>query len=363
MNVYSYYIEVFLTMYETIIIGAGQAGISIGYYLKKTSKKFLILDKSSEIGESWKERYDSLVLFTPRMYSSLPGMEMAGDKHGFPNKNEIALYLKTYVQKYELPIKLNTEVTSVSKKSNYYQVGTNKEEFLTKNLIIATGPFQTPNIPTFSKKISDKIFQIHSSEYKNPSQLADGNVLVVGGGNSGAQIAVELSKQRKTFLSHSKNFKFLPLIFNKKSIFWWFDRFGILKANHSSLIGKIMQKNGDPIFGYELKHEIKKNNVVLKERAIDVQDDKIIFNDFSALTFNNIIWATGFKYQLPWLNIQELYDKDGKLIHDRGKTSIDGLYFIGLPWQYRRGSALLQGVGYDAEYIVNNLMSNKNAKN
>ncbi|MEM5014529.1 NAD(P)/FAD-dependent oxidoreductase [Niallia taxi] len=342
-------------MYETIIIGAGQAGIAIGYFLKKSSKKFLILDKNSEVGKSWQERYDSLVLFTPRMYSSLPGMEMQGDKHGFPTKNEVVSYLKKYVQQYDLPIKLDAVVINVSKKNDYYLVITNKEKFLTKNLVIATGPFQTPNFPAFSKKLSDKTFQLHSSEYINPTQLADGNVLVVGGGNSGAQIAVELSKQRETYLSHSKRFMFFPLIFNNKSIFWWFDKFGILKASNSSVIGRVLQKKGDPIFGYELKNEIKKKNVVLKERVSDVNNDKIIFNDLSALTFNNIIWATGFKYELPWLNISNLYDNEGNVIHERGKTPIDGLYFIGLPWQYRRGSALLQGVGYDAEYIVRHI--------
>lgn len=339
-------------MYDTIVIGGGQAGISIGYYLKKTAKKFLILDKGSEVGESWKKRYDSLILFTPRIYSSLPGMEMEGDKHGFPTKDEMADYLKKYAQKFDLPIQLGTEVINVVKQKDIFLIKTSKEELIAKNLVIATGPFQIPNIPPFSKKLSNKIFQIHSSQYRNFTQLADGSVLVVGGGNSGAQIAVELSKQRRTYLSHSKKFTFLPLIFNKKSIFWWFDKLGILKASNTSFLGKFMQKKGDPIFGYELKQEIKQNNVVLKERVMDVKDDKIVFNDLSSITVNNIIWATGFTFQLPWIDIKDIYDKEGKLIHHRGKTQIEGLYFIGLPWQYRRGSALLQGVGYDAKYIV-----------
>lgn len=128
-------------MYDTIVIGAGQAGISIGYYLKQSDQKFIILDKSHEVGESWKDRYDSLVLFTSRMYSSLPGMHLEGEKHGFPSKNEIVAYLKKYVKKFEIPIQLRTEVISVLKIKNYFLIKTNREEYQTKNLVIATGLF------------------------------------------------------------------------------------------------------------------------------------------------------------------------------------------------------------------------------
>ncbi|EOR21457.1 MULTISPECIES: flavin-containing monooxygenase [Bacillaceae] len=339
-------------MLDTLVIGAGQAGISMGYYLKETGMNFLILDKGKEIGESWKSRYDSLILFTPRIYSSLPGFAMEGDKHGFPTKDEVASYLKQYVKKFELPIKFQTVVTSITKQEEEFVVCTNRDTYTTRNLVIATGPFQTPMIPSFSSDLSNEIYQVHSSQYKNPQQLKDGNVLVVGGGNSGAQIAVELSEEKETYLAHSNKLVFLPLIFKQKSIFWWFDKLGILSASKNSLLGGFIQKKGDPIFGFELRDAIKRNKVKLKERVMVINRDKVIFKDLSSLEVNNIIWATGFTNSLPWLNIDDLYNKDGKLIHQRGVTNIKGLYFIGLPWQHRRGSALLQGVGYDAEYIV-----------
>ncbi|MBL4963846.1 flavin-containing monooxygenase [Bacillus halotolerans] len=339
-------------MYDTIVIGAGQAGISIGYYLKQSDQKFIILDKSNEAGESWKDRYDSLVLFTSRMYSSLPGMHLEGEKHSFPSKNEIVAYLKKYVERFEIPIQLRTEVISVLKLKNHFLIKTNGEEYQTKNLIIATGPFHTPNIPSISKDLSGNINQLHSSQYKNSKQLVHGNVLVVGGGNSGAQIAVELSKERVTYLACSNKPVYFPLLIGKRSIFWWFDKLGVLHASHTSILGKFIQKKGDPIFGYELKHAIKQREIILKTRVIAGKQNEVIFKDSSSLEVNNIIWATGFRNPLHWINIKGVLDKEGRIIHYRGVSPVEGLYFIGLPWQYRRGSALLQGVGNDAEYIV-----------
>ncbi|WP_049627964.1 flavin-containing monooxygenase [Bacillus sp. JFL15] len=339
-------------MYDTIVIGAGQAGISAGYYLKKSKQKFIILDKSHEVGESWKNRYDSLVLFTSRMYSSLPGMHLEGDKHGLPSKNEIAAYLKKYVERFEIPIQLRTEVISVQKLNNYFLIKTNREDYQTKNLVMAAGPFHTPNIPSISKDVAGHIHQLHSSQYKHSKQLAPGNVLVVGGGNSGAQIAVELSKERVTYLACSNKPVYFPLWIGNRSIFWWFDKLGVLHASHTSILGKFIQKKGDPIFGYELKHAIRQKKIILKQRVIAGKQNEIIFKDSSSLEVNNVIWATGFKNPLWWMKIEGVLDKEGRIIHHRGVSAVKGLYFIGLPWQHRRGSALLQGVGNDAEYIV-----------
>jgi putative flavoprotein involved in K+ transport len=340
---------------NTIVIGAGQAGLSIGYYLRQNQRSFVILDKGKVTGESWINRYDSLVLFTPRMYDSLPGLLLEGDKHGFPTKNEIAAYLKRYTETFNLPVKLQTEVVRVCKRDNIFLVETNQGAFQAENLVIATGAFDIPRIPRYSNDLANDVVQLHSSEYKNSSQLTDGNVLVVGGGNSGAQIAVELSKERETFLAISKKVSYLPLVIRNKSIFLWFDRLGILKASSTSFLGKVMQKKGDSIFGYELKEAISRKEIALKPKATGVLDVWVTFKDGSALQVNNIIWATGFEAKYPWLEIKEAFNEKGKIIHNRGISAVKGLYFIGLPWQHRRGSALLQGVGADAEFIVQHL--------
>lgn len=345
---------------DTIVIGAGQAGLSIGYYLKQLKQDFLILDKVHEIGESWINRYDSLVLFTPRMYDALPGLKLEGEAHGFPTKDEIVRYLKQYAKEFNLPIQLQTEVIKVQHQDDIFYIETNQGILQSKNLIIATGAFQTPRIPAFSKNLSSDINQLHSSQYKNPSQLKEGNVLVVGGGNSGAQIAVELAKETETYIAISQKLSFLPLVFFNKSMYWWLDKLRILKASTNSRLGKLIQKKGDPIFGFELKDAIKKKEILLKPRVIDGIHNIITFKDSSTLSVDNIIWATGFDLKYPWLEIKEVFNEEGKIAHQRGITNVKGLYFIGLPWQYRRGSSILQGVGYDAEYIVKHLKSNDN---
>ncbi len=251
-------------MYHTIIIGAGQAGLAMGYYLKQSSHSFLVLDENEEVGKVWERRYDSLVLFTPRSYSSLPGLELIGNAQGFPTKDEISRYLKVYAESFKLPIKHNSRVINVRKENNIFHITTEHMVYKTQNVIIATGPFQKPRIPAFANRLSKGIVQLHSSEYHNLSQLKEGNALVVGGGNSGAQIAVEISQEKKTYLSTSHRLNFLPLLIKNKSIFWWFDKVGLLNATSNSFKGKLIQKKGDPIFGHQLKDAIRNGDVTKK---------------------------------------------------------------------------------------------------
>lgn len=181
-------------------------------------------------------------------------------------------------------------------------------------------------------------------------------MLVVGGGNSGTQIAVELAKDRETFLSVSSKLTYLPLTINSRSIFWWFDKVGILKASASSFIGNAIQRKGDPIFGFELKNAIKNQEIKVKPRLVNTERNELIFADTSKIKVNNIIWATGFEGSYPWLEVDGVIE-EGKVIHKRGITRENSLYCIGLPWQYRRGSALLQGVGFDAKFITEQIIN------
>jgi putative flavoprotein involved in K+ transport len=338
-------------IYDVIVIGAGQAGLSMGYFLSKSKLNFLILDAHNRVGDTWRNRYDSLLLFTPRSYSSLPGLALKGDPKGFPTKDEIADYLEHYAEELELPIKLNIKVEKVSKVDHLFSIQTHDFTLKSKRVVVATGPFKDPYIPHMSTNLSKEIIQLHSSQYKNPSQLKTGGVLVVGGGNSGSQIAVELSKQFETFLSVGQKLNFLPLTLANQSIFWWFEKMGILKADRDSFIGRKIQGKPDPIFGYELREQQKQGKVMLKGRTTSIQNDVIFFEDQTSVTVKNIIWATGFRFDYSWLDIPCMLDSYGKVIHQRGVTKCDGLYFLGLPWQHRRGSALLLGVGDDAKYL------------
>ncbi|MFT4417193.1 flavin-containing monooxygenase [Fredinandcohnia humi] len=339
-------------MYDVIIIGAGQAGLAMGYQLKNTKLSYLLLDKAEKLGETWRIRYDSLTLFTPRSLSSLPGLPLDGNERVYPTKDEIADYLENYANVHGLPIQLNTSIKKVSKINGEFKLETSKGDIFTRNVIIATGPFQNPAIPSFAGRLSQDVLQLHSSQYKNPSQLKDGPVLVVGGGNSGAQIAVELSKTKEVHLSISQKLTFLPQDTGGKSIFWWFEKLGILQANVKSKLGAFLKNRPDPIFGLELKEAIKNKKVLLKPRTSGIKNDRFVFENGSELEVSNVIWSTGFRSNYSWLDIPSILDAQGNPIHERGVTAINGLYFLGLPWQYRRGSALLQGVGYDAQYIA-----------
>ncbi|MEV5036225.1 NAD(P)-binding domain-containing protein [Peribacillus frigoritolerans] len=347
--------------YDVIIIGAGQAGLSMGYFLQKTNVSFLILEKGKGIGEVWKNRYDSLKLFTPRSYSSLPGLALEGNLSIYPTKNEIADYLSSYAKMFSLPVQLKTEVQSLFKASGGFRILTDKGQFIAKSVVIATGPFQNPVVPKFSNKLSENVLQLHSSQYKNSEQLREGPVIVVGGGNSGAQIAVELSKEKETYLSISHKIKFLPQDVMNKSIFWWFDKLGIYKASSNTKIGQYIKKQNDPIFGFELKSLIKSGKVILKPRTISINNDTITFENDSKVQVNNVIWSTGFITDYSWIDIEEILDEEGEPLHQRGITPVEGLYFLGLPWQYSRGSALIQGVGEDAEYLYKYIID-KNLK-
>lgn len=340
-------------MYHTIVVGAGQAGLAMSYFLKSNEKEFLVLDKGSFIGESWVNRYDSLVLFTPRLYNSLPGMIMEGEPHGLPSKDEVSRYLARYAKTYQFPVQFNTEVHEVVQNDDQsFKVTTNNGVFQTKNLIMATRPFHKKFVPSMSKSIDDYVVQLHSSEYRNESQLQEGNVLVVGGGNSGAQIAVELSKSKKTYLAVSKNPDYMPLFIMGKSIFWWLDKVGILNASSNSMLGKFIQRKGDFIFGHELKNALKQNRVVLKSRLIECKANEVRFQDDSTLHIQNIIWSTGFRSDYSCIQINGAISEKNEVLHQQGISPVKGLYFLGLPWQSKRGSAILQGVGDDAEYVM-----------
>jgi putative flavoprotein involved in K+ transport len=337
--------------YDVIIIGGGQAGLSMGYFLRNSNLSFIILDRCSEVGKAWKDRYDSLRLFTPSYLSELPGLSLEKSSNLYPTKNQIAGYIKDYALKYSLPLQLNTEVQRIYLKNNEFVVETSKGQITAHNVVVATGPFQKPNIPGFSSQLSDKVFQIHSSEYKNPGQLKEGTALVVGGGNSGAQIAVELSKVMEVYLSVGHKMMYLPQDLGNKSIFWYLDKLGVYKASQNSMFGKMLQRKPDPIFGFELKGLIKNETIKLKPRAVSSENDAITFQDGSRLDVDNIIWATGYQPDYNWIEIPNLISDQGYPIHQRGVTSQRGLFFLGLPWLHNRSSALIQGVGKDAEYL------------
>ncbi|MFD7523152.1 flavin-containing monooxygenase [Paenibacillus chitinolyticus] len=344
---------------EVIIIGGGQAGLAMGYFLKQKGVTFLILDAHKRTGDSWRARYDSLTLFTPRRYSSLPGMNFPGGPDGLPAKDETADYLEAYAKAFDLPIRHQTKVHCLSKHEGGFKIETGQETFTARQVVVATGPFQQPIIPNFAKKLPKEIVQLHSFGYKNESQLADGPVLVVGGGNSGAQIAVELSGRRQVTISVSRPMSFKPMQLFGRNIFWYFERIGLLKANTESPLGSWLRKQPEQVYGTELKSLLKKRIVSLKGRAIDADSAGVLFKDETRMKVSTVIWATGFRSDYSWIDIPETADVSGKPIHRGGVSKVKGLYYLGLPWQSCRGSALLGWMGRDAAHLADVIVQHK----
>ncbi|SDD15267.1 putative flavoprotein involved in K+ transport [Paenibacillus sp. UNCCL117] len=340
--------------YQTILIGAGQAGLAAAYHLRKQGVSFIGLDGAGQAGDSWRSRYDSLTLFTPRRCDGLPGFPMSGDPHGFPTKDEVADYLQAYRERFELPIRYGARVVKAERHEGRFRLKlADGETLYAEQLLAATGPFQKPAVPQAAASLDEGVLQLHSSEYRHPAQLQAGPVLVVGAGNSGAQIAVELSGQgREVLLSASGPIRVLPLRFLGRSIFHWMDRLGLLRASGQSLMGRWLRKQRDPVFGRELTESLRRGAIRLMPRVSGAEGRDIRFADGSLLKVANVIWATGFRPDYSWLRVDGALDGDGRPLHTEGVSPVPGLYYLGLPWQRSRSSALIAGAAGDAAYVT-----------
>lgn len=344
-------------MKDFVIIGAAQAGLSMAYFLKKSQKDFLIIDKENEIGASWLNRWDSLKLFTPTEFNHLTGLPFPAPKGHYPDKYEVASYFKKYVKTFELPVQLNTLAKGIEKQDNCFVITTNQQEITCKHVIIATGPFHIPYTPSFHNNLSETIYQVHSNYYKSPDQLQKGATLVVGGGDSGFQILDEISKNttETTYFSGNTDIRTLPQEILGKTLWWWFTKTGFLSFSKKSWIGKRISQSKQPIIGTDVKAILKRNNVETVGYTIDAVDDTIKTTSKNLKNVKNIVWATGYKPNFKWIKNIELTD-DGYPKHHRGISTTKGLYFIGLPWLHTRGSATLGGIKKDAAFLAKEVL-------
>ena len=339
-------------MLDYIIIGAAQAGLSMAYELKKMGKTYLIVDGGKEVGGSWLSRWDSLTLFTPTEYNHLSGLKFDAPKGHYPDKYEVAKYFKSYVEKFDIPIQFNTLITSAKKTAEGFELEYNGGTLQAENVIVATGPFHIPYTPPCATKLSDSVFQIHSNYYKETSQLKEGDALVVGGGDSGYQILDEISrdKSKTVYFSGETNVKSIPQQFLGKTLWWWFTITGFLSFSKYSWAGKKINSWTQPVIGTDVKEILSRENVKVVGRTNDALNEAIFFEKGEVKTIKNIVWATGYRPNFTWIEGLEL-DSDHYPKNYRGVSNIDGLYFIGLPWMFTRGSATLGGVAKDANYL------------
>ena len=228
------------TPLDVVIVGGSQAGLAVGYYLKKRGLRFALLDAEPEVGRVWRSRWDSLTLFTPAQYSGLPGMDFPAARDVYPSKDDVAAYLQSYASAFDLPVRPNARVTSLTRNGDGYLVTTKDEVFRASQVVVATGPFQAPFVPQMAGGLDASVAQIHSAQYRSPAQLPEGPVLVVGGGNSGFQIAAELVETRKVDLAMGTRMPALPQRLLGRDLFWWLSHLGIMRVSVDSRLGRRM---------------------------------------------------------------------------------------------------------------------------
>jgi putative flavoprotein involved in K+ transport len=295
-------------------------------------------------------RWDSLKLFTSARYSGLPGLEFPGDPDRYPLREEVADYLADYAQRFELPIELSSPVRSVAKADGHYLVTLDDRAYLADQVVVATGPFQVPFVPALARGLDPAVQQLHSSGYRSPVAISEGPVLVVGGGNSGFQIAEELSGTHAVHLAIGSRQKPLPQRVLGRDLFWLLDRTGLIRKSVETRIGRRLAGR-DTLIGPRPRTRVRRYGLHLHGRAVAAAGRTVGFDDGSRLDGGSVVWATGFRTDHSWIDVP-VFDARGRLVHRRGVTDSPGLYFVGLTWQYTRGSALIGFVADDAEHIA-----------
>ena len=337
--------------FDTIVIGGGQAGLAVGHHLTRCDADFVILDAASRTGNVWRTRWDSLRLFTPARYSGLPGMPFPALPYHLPDKDEVADYLERYAERFDLPVRHNARVDTLGSDGSRYVLRVGATRYQANNIVVATGPFQRPRVPVLAAELDAGILQMHSSEYRNPFTLPDGDVLVVGAGNSGAQIAMELARFRKVWLA-GRETGHLPRRVLGRDVYDWLWPLLTRFTRDTRAGGRIEQRTrrGDPLVGITVR-SIVQSGVVRVGRLTSGRDG---LPDCEGMVLRPrvIIWCTGFSPDYSWIDMPIL-DAVGWPRHHRGVAAgRPGLYFAGLRFQHRMTSALLGGVGLDAEFIA-----------
>ncbi len=340
--------------FDTVVIGAGQAGLAVGYYLARQGRDFVVLDAGARVGDSWRQRWDSLRLFTPARHDGLPGMPFPASPDAYPTKDEMADYLEAYASRFGIPVRVGVTVERLAREEAGYVLQAGGRRIEADHVVVATGGFRRPRVPAFASGLDTAVFQIHSSRYRNPGQLRPGPVLVVGAGNSGAEIALELAPTRPTWLSGRPTAR-VPLsqAGRVRGAFLWWVIHHVLTVD--TPIGRWMRRRaltrGAPLIRVGTG-DLDAAGVRRVGRTVGCWDGRPLLEDGRVLEVANVVWCTGFAPDFRWIDLPVL-GEDGFPVHDRGVVrGVPGLYAVGLPFQYALSSASIGGVGRDAEYVA-----------
>lgn len=348
--------------YDTIVIGGGQAGLATGYYLKQQGRDFVILDAGERIGDAWRARWDSLRLFTPARYDGLPGMAFPAPPDIFPPKDAMADYLESYASHFELPVQLGVWVDRLAQDGERFLVTAGERRYEAHNVVVAMTTYQVPWIPSFAGDLDPSILQMHSSDYRNPSQLQEGAALIVGAGNSGSEIGLEVAREHEVWMA-GRDVGHVPFRIERRIAHWLLIPFVIRFLFHrvmtvSTPIGRkkrpeLMGKGG-PLVRVK-PEDMEEAGIVRLPKMAGVRDGRPVMEDGRALDVANVIWCTGFRPDFSWIDLPIFGDqeKPKEPQHQRGIVAGQpGLYFVGLFFLYALSSSLITGVSRDAKYVA-----------
>jgi len=344
---------------ETIVIGGGQAGLSVGYHLARRGLPFVILEANERIGDSWRKRWDSLRLFSPAQFDGLAGMPFPAPAHSFPTKNEMADYLESYAAKFKLPVRTGVRVDRLSRRGDVFVVTAGDRRFEAKHVVVAMANYQSPRVPSFASELDASIVQLHSSEYRNPSQLRDGAVLVAGAGNSGAEIAIEVARSHRTWMA-GKGTGQIPFRITGLAARWLlvpllfrivFHRLLTIKTPMGRKARPKALSQGGPLIRVK-QDDLAEAGVRRVARVVGVRNGLPLLAEEQTVDVANVIWCTGFHPGFSWIDLP-IFAESGGPLHEGGVVASEpGLYFVGLHFLYAFSSTMIHGVGRDAARIA-----------
>ena len=347
---------------DAVVIGSGQTGLAAGYYLEAAGKRIVIIDSSARVGDNWRSRWDSLHLFTPARHDGLPGWAFPAAGWSFPAKDEMGDYLEAYVERFSLPVELETRVSDVHARDGHFVVSTEGRSFDADNVVVASGGFETPFVPAFAHELDDGIVQLHSTGYRNQTQLQPGGVLVVGAGNSGAEVAIESATGHATWLSgrHPGHIPFRMegtasrLVLERLVLRFVFHRVLTTSTPMGRKMKPKLTAKGTPLIRLKPK-DIEAAGVETVARVAGVRDGLPVLDDGRVMDVRNVVWCTGFRPDFSWIDLPGV--GEGTPDHDRGIVGASpGLYFLGLDFLYSLSSVMIHAADRDAHHVVDHIV-------
>jgi putative flavoprotein involved in K+ transport len=345
--------------FDVVVIGGGQAGLSVGYHLRKRGLHFVILDAEKRIGDAWRKRWDSLRLFTPAKLDGLDGMRFPAPPNSFPTKDQMADYLEAYAARFALPVRTRTRVERLTRTDGKFVVKSGAGELEARQVVIAMSNYQTRRTPSFAAELRPDVVQIHSCDYRNPSQLREGGVLIAGAGNSGAEIARELAGTRRVWVSGPDTGE-APirldsfasrLLLARLLLRFIFHRILTIKTPMGRKARPKILARGTPLIRVRTK-DLVAAGIERVARVVGARNGFPLLEDGRVLEVTNVVWCTGFHGGFSWIDLPVI-DERGEPIHEAGVVGgTPGLYFVGLHFLYSMSSSMIHGVGRDAARIA-----------